>query len=306
MNSPDGGEVEIRAAAGRRLILTGVLVNILLAVAKFAGGVLGNSSALIADAIESALDIFSSGMMWAALKVAARPPDASHPYGHGKVESLAAVAGALVLLGAGASLAAHSAGEILNSFSSPPTEASLPKAFTLGVLMLAILLKESLYRLFVHRGKAIDSAALLADAWHRRSDAITSLAALIGISIALAGGPSWAPADDWAALFSCGIILFNGGRMLRGSLGEILDEQMPDALIDQVLDQVRSVEGVTSVEKCRVRKSGLTRIADLHVRVAGGSSVREGHEVAHIVKNRLLASGLNISDVTVHIEPERD
>lgn len=302
----DPADLAGRAAAGRRLILTGVVANILLAVAKFAGGIFGNSSALIADAIESGLDIFSSGMMWAALKVAARPPDSTHPYGHGKVESLAAVAGAMILLAAGTSLAWHSIGEINRALSSPPTEASLPKPFTLAVLLLAVAIKEGLYRLFVHKGKKIDSAALLADAWHHRSDAMTSLAAVVGIGIALTGGPAWAPADDWAALFSCGVILLNGGRMLRASLGEILDEQMPTPLIAEVLSKVRAVPGVTSVEKCRVRKSGLTRIADLHVRVAGGNSVREGHDIAHIVKDCLLTSGLKISDVTVHIEPEAE
>lgn len=295
----------LRAREGRRLVLVGVLLNIVLAAAKITGGLLGRSHALIADGIESSLDILSSGLMWGAMKYAERPPDEDHPYGHGKMESLAALLGAGFLLIAGFSLGLHSIREILY-LQTASTEASVPAAFTLGILAATILIKEGLFRWLRRRGEEIGSNAVQTDAWHHRSDAMTSLAAVIGITAALVGGPSWAQADDWAALFSCALIIFNGGKMMKNSIGDVLDQQASSEVVDGILACVREVPGVTSVEKCRVRKSGFSRFADLHVRVAGERSVREGHEIAHTVKDRLMMAGFHLADVTVHIEPEEN
>ncbi len=294
-----------RAREGRKLVLTGVAANVILAVAKVAGGVLGRSNALIADGIESSLDILSSGLMWGAMKYAERPPDTDHPYGHGKMESLAAVTGSIFLTLAGLSLGIHSVGEIIK-LQANPGAADIPAAFTLVILGGTIVTKEGLFRWLRRRGEAIGSKAVLTDAWHHRSDAMTSLAAVFGITAALVGGPAWAQADDWAALFSCALILFNGIKMLRSSIGDILDEQASTDVVDEMLVVIRGVPGVTSVEKFRVRKSGFSRFADLHVRVAGSQTVREGHDIAHSVKDRLLTSDFHLADVTVHIEPEKD
>lgn len=295
--------VALRAREGRRLVLVGVCINIVLAVAKITGGIFGRSHALIADGIESSLDIFSSGLMWGAMKYAERPPDEDHPYGHGKMESLAAVTGSVFLIVAGLSLGLHSIREII-VLQTDSSDANIPAAFTLGILATTILVKEGLYRWLHRRGEEIDSKAVQADAGHHRSDALTSLAAVIGITAALVGGPHWAQADDWAALFSCLLILFNGGKMLKDSLGDVLDQQASSDVVDRIHNLVLEVPGVTSVEKCRVRKSGFSRFADLHVRVAGERSVREGHEIAHNVKDQLMKTDLHLADVTVHIEPE--
>lgn len=295
----------LRAREGRRLVLTSVFLNVVLAAAKIVGGLFGRSHALIADGIESSLDIFSSALMWGAMKYAERPPDEDHPYGHGKMESLAALVGAGFLLLAGLSLGVHSLREIL-ALQSQSTETNVPAAFTLGILAATIVIKEGMFRWLRRRGEEIGSNAVQTDAWHHRSDAMTSLAAVIGITAALVGGPDWAQADDWAALFSCALILFNGGKMLKNSLGDVLDQQASREVVEAVLTCVRGVPGVTSVEKCRVRKSGFSRYADLHVRVAGDRSVREGHEIAHSVKDRLMKSEFHLADVTVHIEPEKD
>lgn len=292
------------ARVGRQAILVSILTNIALAAVKIGAGILGNSYALIADGVESSLDVLSSGLIWGALKFAERPPDASHPYGHGKIESLAAVTGALFLLGAGFAVALQSAISIHASYFRLPTEADVPKVFTLLVLLGVIFSKEVLFQFLKQRGSQIGSTAIEADAWHHRSDAITSLAAFIGISIALIGGPKWAVADDWAALFSCGVIVFNGLRMLRTSVGEVLDEQRSTETIEKILAETCEVSGVSSAEKCRVRKSGLTLLVDLHVRVDGERTVNEGHEISHQVKDRLIHAGLRITDITVHIEPE--
>ncbi len=297
--------LDIRAREGRKLILTGVAANVVLALAKILGGIFGRSNALIADGIESSLDVLSSAMMWLAVKYAGRPPDRDHPYGHGKMESLAAVAGSLILILAGVALGFHSVKEII-LLSHTSNAGDIPAVFTLIILGATIVTKELLFRWFHRRGGEIGSRAVQADALHHRSDAITSLAALLGITAALVGGPAWAQADDWAALFSCGIIVYNGLAMLRGAMGDILDEQASADITEKILALVREVPGVTSAEKCRVRKSGLARLADLHVRVAGERTVREGHDIAHRVKDTLLASPLQLGDVTVHIEPEKE
>jgi cation diffusion facilitator family transporter len=292
-----------RGKESRRLLAAGVLVNLVLALAKIAGGLFGRSHALIADGIESSLDVLSSAMMWGAIRYAERPPDHDHPYGHGKMESLAAVIGSLLLMLAGAMLGFHSLREIFSLQGSQIAE-SVPSSFTLIVLGATIGIKEGLFRWIHLRSMAIESKALQTDAWHHRSDALTSLSAAVGISVALIGGPAWAQADDWAALFSCAVIIFNGLSMLRASIGEVLDAQASPEIVAEILLAVRGVEGVTSVEKCRVRKSGFMRYADIHVRVAGECTVREGHEIAHRVKERLLNGGFHLADVIVHIEPE--
>jgi cation diffusion facilitator family transporter len=274
-----------------------------LALVKIAGGVLGRSQALIADGIESSLDVLSSCMMWGAIRYAERPPDHDHPYGHGKMESLAAVIGSLSLILAGAALGVHSLREIF-FLERTATAESGPAGFTLIVLGATIAIKEGLFRWIHSRSAAIESKALQTDAWHHRSDALTSLSAAVGISVALVGGSSWAQADDWAALFSCGVIIFNGLSMLRTSIDEVLDAQASPEMVSEILVTVRAVEGVTSVEKCRVRKSGFMRYVDIHVRVAGECTVREGHDIAHRVKSRLLNGGFHLADVIVHIEPE--
>jgi cation diffusion facilitator family transporter len=292
-----------RASESRQLLLAGILINLVLALAKIVGGLLGHSNALIADGIESSLDVLSSAMMWGAIKYAERPPDREHPYGHGKMESLAAVVGSLLLVTAGATLGFHSVRQI--AVLQRSTELGVgPAGFTLIVLVATILLKEGLFRWVSLRGMALESRVLQTEAWHHRSDALTSLAAAVGISAALIGGPAWAQADAWAALFSCGLIIFNGVGMLRASIGEVLDAQAAPELVTEILTAVQNVPGVTSVEKCRVRKSGLARFADIHVRVSGDCTVREGHDIAHLVKNSLLQGNFHLADVVVHIEPE--
>jgi cation diffusion facilitator family transporter len=297
-----------RAALIRRsanqLVLMGVALNATLAVIKVLSGIWGNSNALIADGLESAMDIFSSFLIWGALLYAGRPPDEQHPYGHGKLESLAALTGAIFLLVAGAALALSSGSEIFNQWFQDAAPRELPRPWTLGVLVLVIGTKEVLYRLLIRHADSIGSNAIRAEAWHHRSDAITSLAAFIGISIALIGGKSWASADNWAALFSCVLIVRNGVSMLMRSVGEVIDEQVSPEILSRMQTVAAEVRGVTGFEKIRVRKSGTDLIADLHVRVSGDLSVHEGHRIAHAVKDALIAGDFQLADVTVHIEPD--
>ena len=295
-------KIREKASAGQRVVLAGVFLNLFLSAGKIAGGIFGRSNALVADGVESLLDLFSSLLIWVALNYAAKPADDEHPYGHGKAESLASLIGAFVLAGAGALIAHTSITQLMAVAHGHASH--LPSPFPLVILRGVILLKATLYQVMAVRARKIGSNALLADAWHHRSDAVTSIAAFIGISISLIGGRGYAAADDWAALFACLVIFYSAFNMLKLSLGEVMDAQVSDEAKATILEEACSVPGVLSAEKCRVRKSGLAYLADLHIRVSGEISVRDGHDISHAVKDRLMNCSLPLDDVTVHIEPD--
>lgn len=282
--------------SGARIALLGMLINAALAIVKIVAGVLGNAYVLIADGIESTLDVAGSVVIWGGLKFAARPPDATHPYGHGKAEPVAAAIVAAGVLAAAIGLAVQSAREIL-------TPHHAPAPFTLFVLIVVVVVKELLYRSVNRLGRDVESTAVQTDAWHHRSDALTSLAAFVGISIALIGGAGWESADDWAALFACALIALNGVRLLAPAVYEIMDTAPRGGMADAVRKSAAAVPGVLEVEKCFVRKMGLHFYVDLHVAVDGAISVRAGHDIAHEVKHALQATDPRIADVLVHVEP---
>ena len=273
-----------------------MIVNFIFAAAKILGGLIGNAYVLIADGIESALDIAGSLVIWGGLKFAARPPDETHPYGHGKAEPIAAVVVAFGVLAAALGLATESVREIRTPHHGPAP-------FTLGILIVVIVVKEILFRYVNRIGRNVESTAVQTDAWHHRSDALTSAAAFIGISAALIGGRGWESADDWAALFACGVIAANGVRLLRPALSEIMDTAPRGEIVDRVRNAACAVPGVIEVEKCFVRKMGVSYYVDLHVLVNGSISVYEGHELAHRVKDAIRATNPRIADVLVHVEP---
>lgn len=281
---------------GARIALAGMMVNVVLAAAKISAGLFGNSYVLIADGIESALDIAGSVVIWGGLKFAARPPDRTHPYGHGKAEPLAAGLVAMGVLLASVALAIQSVREILTPHHGPAP-------FTLVVLVVVIVIKEFLYRTVIRVGKDVASTAVQTDAWHHRADALTSTAAFIGISVALLGGEKWYSVDDWAALFACAVIAFNGWRLLFPALHEMLDTAPRGEIVATIEEAAASVPGVLEVEKCLVRKMGISFYVDLHVGVDGAISVRDGHAIAHQVKDAIKRTDARIVDVLVHVEP---
>ena len=293
---PTSNDPASNMQSGARIALIGMLVNVVLAAAKIAAGLFGNSYVLIADGIESTLDIGGSAVIWSGLKFASRPPDATHPYGHGKAEPMAAAAVAVGVLLASLGLAVQSVREIL-------TPHHAPASFTLAVLVVVVIVKELLYRSVIRLGKNVESTAVKTDAWHHRADAMTSTAAFIGISIALIGGAGWESADDWAALFACAIIGANGCRLLFPALHEMLDTAPRGEIVPRIQEAARAVLGVANVEKCLVRKMGLSFYVDLHVGVNGEISVRDGHRIAHEVKAAIKSADSRIADVLVHIEP---
>jgi cation diffusion facilitator family transporter len=271
-------------------------VNVVLAVVKIATGILGNSYALIADGIESTTDIVSSLAVLTGLKVSALPADKDHPYGHGKAEPIAGIVVALALLAAAVFVAVQSVRHIITPHHTPAW-------FTLVVLAPIIVVKETLYRFVFQVGDDLTSSAVKGEAWHHRSDAITSGAAFVGISIALLGGKGYESADGWAALLASGIIVFNGLRIFRSALGELMDAAPPDTVQQQIRALAAAVPGVLRVEKCHTRKSGLGLLVEIHVEVDEEMSVRRGHQVAHQVVDKLKGSALSVQHVVVHVEP---
>ena len=283
-----------------QLALTGMGLNAVICAAKIGVGLAGHSYALIADGFESLLDIISSLLTWAGLKVAARPPDSNHPYGHGKAEPLVAILGSIMILGAAAVIAIES----IHALSSPRLQ---PRPYTLLVLIIVVIVKELHSRRVKKLARETASMAMEADAAHHRTDAITSAAAFIGITIALVGGKgisglwivsgsagvivasgqsrAYESADSWAALIACAIIAYNGVLVFWPSLRDLMDTAPPRNVEEQVRKAAADVEGVVEIEQCRMRKMGLEYYVDLHVKVNGQISVIAGHEIAHRVKD---------------------
>jgi cation diffusion facilitator family transporter len=285
-----------QARRGVRATLSAMAVSAVLGTIKVTAGVLGHSYALVADGVESLLDIAGGLAVWGGLRASAADPNHHYPYGYGKAEALAGllVAGGLLVTAGG--LAVQSVLEII-------TPHLAPAPFTLAVLVLVVVVKELLFRKLVSTAGEIGSRAVETDAWHHRSDAITSLTAFVGIAIALWGGPGYEGADDWAALLACGLIAFNGWRLLHRGLAEVLDAAPKDDTLHRIRAVAASVPGVTGVDDCRARRSGLGWLVDIHIEVDGALPVREGHRIAHDVKDALLAADISVLDALVHVEP---
>jgi cation diffusion facilitator family transporter len=273
-----------------------IVGNTLLATLKWLAGYFGNSYALIADAIESTSDIFSSLMVWFGLTYASRPADENHPYGHGRAEPLVTFLVVAFLVTSATIIA-------IQSISNIRTPHELPEAYTLIILGAIITWKEISYRVVMRKSKQTKSTSLKADAWHHRSDAITSVAAFVGISIALIFGKGYEAADDWAALFASGFILYNAYLIFRPALGEIMDENVHQELIANIRKISLTVEGVIATEKCFIRKTGLMYQVDLHITVDANLTVKEGHAIAHQLKDVLMHEIPEVSYVLIHVEP---
>lgn len=273
-----------------------IIGNAVLAALKWLAGYFGNSYALIADAIESTTDIFASFLVLFGLKYSSRPADENHPYGHGRAEPLITFL-VVAFLVTSATIIAY------ESIINIRTEHDLPKSYTLILLGGIIIWKEISFQVVMKKSRETGSSSLKADAWHHRSDAITSVAAFIGISIALIGGKGYETADDWAALFASGFILYNSYLIFRPALGEIMDEHSFDELIAEIRAIALTVEGIKATEKCFVRKSGMKYHVDLHASVDGAIPVSEGHTIAHRLKDHLRHKLPQLGHVLIHIEP---
>lgn len=281
---------------GIRAARTGLLVNTLLTLTKLVAGVLGHAYALVADAVESAADIFSSLIVWGGLRIAARDPDDDYPFGYGKAEPLAAGIVALMLLGAAFGISVAAIREI-------QTPHHAPAPFTLVVLVAVILVKEVLFRRVLAVGEAVSSTAVQADAWHHRSDAITSAAAFIGILVALIGGAGWEAADDWAALAAALVIVVNALRLLRPAVDDLMDKRPRAELLERIAASALGTPEVRAIEKLRVRKAGLGYLVDIHVQADPGMFLRDAHNLSGRVKASIRSAVPEVQGVLVHMEP---
>jgi cation diffusion facilitator family transporter len=279
-----------------RTAIFSAFVNAILAIVKGLAGIFGNSYALIADAIESTTDVFSSLLVLFGLKYSTRPADDNHPYGHGKAEPLIT----FIVVGLLVTSATVIAYESIQNIQTPQ---KTPKAYTLIVLAAIVIFKEIFYRFVSRKSDETKSSSLKADAWHHRSDAITSLLAFIGISIAVFMGKGYETADDWAALLASGFIIYNAFLIFRPALGEIMDEHLYDDIISDVREIAEKVNGVEGTEKCFVRKTGMSFHIDLHIWVDGEISVTEGHDIAHLVKEAIQHQLPEVANVLIHVEP---
>lgn len=286
-----------KAKKGIRSTLIGIFTNLILALIKGITGAVGNSYALIADAIESLSDVITSIVVYSGLRIAAKPPDDNHPYGHGKAEPMTAAVVSIALFIAAAFIIIQSINEII-------TPHKAPAAFTLYVLAGVIFIKEGLFRFVFKVGENIESGAVKSDAWHHRSDAITSAAVFVGISIALVGGDGYESADDWSALIASFIIIFNAYRLFQPAVKELMDSSPSPEIENKIRTNALLVEGVIALDKCRIRKMGFDYYVDLDIIVDGEISVRSGHKIAHKVKDQLTKSIPEIANVLVHVEPD--
>jgi cation diffusion facilitator family transporter len=289
------------SSRGIRFAQFGVLINATLAGIKFAAGVFGNTYALVADAVESMADIFASLVVWGGLHISSQPADEDHPFGHGKAEALAAAVVSMMLLAAALLIAIHSVGEIR-------TPHKTPAPWTLGVLVAVMVIKWTLARRVAEVGKSLESSAVHADAAHHLSDAITSAAAFIGISIAIVGsrwvgGKGWEQADDWAALVASCVIAFNGLTMLRAAIDDLMDRVPSKEVLGTIERAAHSVAEVMATEKLTARRSGNTYWVTLHVQAAPALSLQEAHVVSGKVKSAIRAAVPRAAWILVHMEP---
>lgn len=289
---PDAARLHKAVGAVR----AGILVNAALAAAKFAAGVLGHSYALIADGVESTSDIFASLIVWGGLRVAGREPDPRYPFGYGKAEPMAALVVGGMMIVAALGIAVQAVGEIVSPHHAPAP-------FTLIVLLATVLVKQWLSWRTRKIGREVGSKAIESDASHHFSDALTSAAAAIGITIALLGGPGWEPADDWAAVAAALVIAWTGWRNLRPALGDLMDRAPAREVVDRIAEVARAVPGVVEIEKLRVRRAGLSIFVDIHVHAEGALPLSEAHALGGRVKSQIRAAVPEIGGVTVHMEP---
>jgi cation diffusion facilitator family transporter len=282
-----------------RTALVGMCVNAVLAVVKIAAGVLGQSQALIADGIESTADLFSSLVVWSGLRIASRSADEHYPFGYGKAEALAAAVVGLLLMLAALAIAIESIHQIL-------TPHFTPRPFTLLVLVGVILVKEVWFRRVRRLGEDVGSTVVSADAWHHRSDAITSAAAFVGIAVALIGGPGWESADDWAALLASIVIVRNAVGVIRPAVGDLMDRAPGEGMLARVAEAARAVPGVRAIEKLKVRKAGMGYYVDLHVQADPQMALHDAHILSGMVKSAIRSAVSEVYGVLIHMEPYGD
>ena len=294
--SPDPTSRQPTAPQPERLAQLGLVINAALAAVKLVAGLVGNSYALVADAVESSTDMVGSLVVWSGLRIASRDPDDLYPFGYGRAEPLAAATVSAIMLGAATGIAIEAIAEI-------QTPHHAPAWWTLLVLATVIVIKELLAKRVMAVSHATGSVVIAADAWHHRADAISSGAAFVGISMALLGGPGWEPADDWAALVAAGVIAVNGSLLLRTALRDLMDRAPEPAILATVAEAALTTAGVRAIEKLKIRKSGTAFYVDIHVQADPALSLHDAHILSGMVKTAIRQRVPAAMGVLIHMEP---
>jgi len=292
-----GSDIHNYYRLGRRAAIVGCVTGLGLGIVKLAGGLLGHSVALVADAIHSFGDALLCAIVWGALRWSQLPADREHPYGHTRAEAVAGSSVSLILV-----LSAFAAGwqSLQGLFEMNRTS---PSGFTLLVIAASFLINEALHRYSRKIAERMNSMSLHAASWDQRMDSLTSLAILVALAFTQVGGPDWQAADNLAGLGVAVVILIAAARLFRRSVHELMDAQADPQLLEAVKRQAQNVAGVRGVEKLLMRKTGLEYLVDIHVEVDPAATVTEGHRIGHAVKDRVMSEVEFIKDVLVHIEP---
>lgn len=274
--------------------LIGLVTNIALAIFKLFAGIFGFSFAIIADAIDSFLDCLIAGAIYAGLRIGEKPPDESHPYGHGNVETIVASLVALIILASGVFIGVSAIHLIAHKeFETPATIALIAAA-------ISIVIKEGLFRYTLKIGKRNSSPAVIANAWNYRSDAYSSVAALAGILGARLAFPYL---DPIAGLVISAVIVKMSLTLLRPNIGILMDERPNPAVLDKIRVKSLELEGVRAVDSVKVHRCGFNFIIDIEIAVDSGVTVEQGHQVASQVRNKLLSEVRHVQDVMIHVNP---
>ena len=284
------------AKAGRSVTLVGVLVNAFLILFKFLAGVFGQSQALIADAVHSVSDLFTDFVVLLGLRIGRKAPDEEHPFGHARIETLASATVGLALIATALYLGIQAVLNIYRHTEYHPTGLALIGA------AVSIALKEGLYHYTVHTGRRIKSQLVVANAWHQRSDALSSVAVLLGV-VGARLKPSWHILDSFAALLVSFFIVKVGLDILRTTLREFTDTAPQPEILNKIANCIRSVEGVIDVHDLRVRTSGGLYQMETHIVVDGALTVTEGHRIAKAAESCLAEEVLDLDQIIVHVDP---
>jgi cation diffusion facilitator family transporter len=284
------------AKAGRSVTLVGALVNAFLILFKFLAGVFGQSQALIADAVHSISDLFTDFVVLLGLRIGRKAPDEEHPFGHARIETLASATVGLALIATALYLGIEAALNIYRHTEYHPTGLALIGA------AVSIALKEGLYHYTVHTGRRIKSQLVVANAWHQRSDALSSVAVLLGI-VGARLKPTWHVLDSFAALLVSFFIVKVGLEILRTTLREFTDTAPQPEILNKIANCIRSVEGVIDVHDLRVRTSGGLYQMETHIVVDGALTVTEGHRIAKAAESCLAEEVPDLDQIIVHVDP---
>ena len=287
-----------------RVTLIGSAGNALLVIFKFVAGVLGHSAAMVADAFHSLSDFVTDIIVLVFVRVSARPQDKSHDYGHGKFETLASLFISLALFGAAVAIIVSGAQKLAAWLGG--AELASPGRLALWAALISIAAKETMFRYTLRKGRELDSSALKANAWHHRSDALSSVGAAIGIGGAVLLGGRWTVLDPLASIVVGAMLIKAAWDIMRPSLGELTDESLPDKVENEILEILQSFPEVSEPHNLRTRRIGSRIAIEAHIRMDGAMTLQQAHDLSSAIEKALKDRFSADTIVTLHMEPRKD